>query len=236
MSRLLDFLVAPRGKCMGCGALTGTDNKWLCAECYRSLKPLYLERNAYSVICSHCGTVYYGGGFCTGCRRKNLRLLSAPAAFAYDGPVKEIVHNFKFKGAYRIAEYMAEKMIMALEKESISGFDLIVPVPLHIKRIVERGYNQSEKLAQEIAKKLSIPMENAIERIRYTRSQATLNGKERRMNLDAAFRATEKVKGKYVILVDDIRTTGTTAVKCANALFEAGAREVSVITFAQVIS
>lgn len=233
MNRIIDFLIAPRGKCMGCGALTGSDNGWLCSDCYGSLKPLYTEKNASAVICAHCGTVYFGGGFCTGCRRKNVELLKAPAAFVYDGPVREIIHNFKFKGTYRMADYMAGYMKKALETEEIGNIDLIVPVPLHKNRFLERGYNQSEKLAKALTKLISVPMVNALERTRSTKSQSSLNGTQRRVNLDGAFRADERVKGKSVLLIDDVRTTGTTAVKCAEALFSAGARDVTVLTFAQ---
>lgn len=233
MKRIIDFLIAPRGKCMGCGALTGSDDNWLCAECYGSLKPLYTQKNAAGVICAHCGTVYFGGGFCTGCRRKNVRLLNAPAAFVYDGPVREIIHNFKFKGTYRMADYMADCMKKALETEEIEGVDLIVPVPLHKSRLLVRGYNQSEKLAKALETLLNVPMENALERTRFTKSQSSLNGTQRRVNLDGAFRADERVKDKSILLIDDVRTTGTTAIKCAEALFSAGVREVTVLTFAQ---
>ena len=233
MSRIIDFLIAPRGKCMGCGALTGTDSEWLCADCYGSLKPHYTEKNSSAVICAHCGTVYFGGGFCTGCRRKNVELLHAPAAFVYDGPVREIIHNFKFKGTYRMADFMAAYMKKALETEEIGNIDMIVPVPLHRNRFLQRDYNQSEKLAQAMTKLTGIQTENALVRTRSTRSQSSLNGTEHRLNLDGVFMANDTVKDKHVLLIDDVRTTGTTAVKCAEALFSTGAREVTVLTFAQ---
>lgn len=235
MSFLLDFFASPRGRCMGCGSLMGTDNGWLCADCYGKMRPMYAEQNASSVICAHCGTVYFGGGFCTGCRRKNVRLLRAPAAFAYDGPVPGIVRNFKFKGTYRMADYMAGYMQKTLETEAITDIDLLVPVPLHRNRLLERGYNQSTKLAESLHKLLNIPLSASIVRTRSTRSQSTLNGKERRQNLNAAFAVREDVKDKHILLIDDVRTTGTTAVKCADTLFEAGAREVTVLTFAQAV-
>lgn len=235
MSFIPDFIFSPRGKCMGCGSLMGTDNGWLCADCYSKMRPMYAEQNASSVICAHCGTVYFGGGFCTGCRRKNVRLLRAPAAFAYDGPVPGIVRNFKFKGTYRMADYMAGYMKKAVETEQITDIDLIASVPLHRKRLLERGYNQSAKLAESLSKMLNIPLTGALVRTRSTRSQSTLSGKERRQNLNDAFAVREEVKNRHILLIDDVRTTGTTAVKCAEALFEAGAREVTVLTFAQAV-
>lgn len=233
--KLTDFLFAPKAKCAGCGSLMGADKDWLCADCHAKLHPLYLDRQSSSVICAHCGTVYYGGGFCTGCRRKNVRLLRAPAAYTYDETVRGIIHAFKFGGVYRMAKWMAGEMVKVLRAEEMTGFDLIIAVPLHYTRRFARGYNQSEKLARQVSLQTGINMGYLLKRTRATKQQSLLSDKQRRVNLDNAFAVTGDVKGKKILLIDDVRTTGTTAVKCTDTLFGAGAREVTVLTFAQAV-
>ena len=116
--------------------------------------------------------------------------------------------------------------------------DLIVPVPLHIRRLRERGFNQALLLARELSKQTGIPCEQrSLRKIKDTPFQTALKGRERRKNLKAAFRVkkTEEIEGKSVLLVDDVYTTGTTVNECARTLLEAGAATVGVLTLARAM-
>jgi ComF family protein len=110
--------------------------------------------------------------------------------------------------------------------------DIIIPVPLHISRYRERGYNQSQEMAMELAAQIGCPCEpDAIERTRATQSQVGLNREERLTNLDDAFVAhMAAIAGKTVLLVDDVQTTGTTLAMCANAAMQVGAAAVFGMT------
>jgi len=125
-----------------------------------------------------------------------------------------------------------------LEKEEFSkDFDYIMPVPLHLSRKRERGYNQSRILAEEISKTVSVPLlEKVLIRKKKTKDQTHLSPEERERNVRGAFvaRADSTLRGKKVILVDDVMTTGATLKECARVLKQAGAREVIGVTLVVV--
>jgi len=112
-------------------------------------------------------------------------------------------------------------------------YDGFVPVPLHPKRLRERGFNQSELLCRAMSEKSGIPVLNALARTRQTSSQAKLSGKERHTNILDAFSCVMDVSGQTLILVDDVVTTGSTASACAKALLSAGAKQVCLLCAAR---
>ena len=116
------------------------------------------------------------------------------------------------------------------------SFDLIVPVPLHWRRRLSRGFNQSELLARAVARRYGLRPDNALRRKRSTSVQAGLSHAGRRLNVAGAFvaRRTADLEGRRVLLVDDVMTTGATLGSCAAALKRAGARYVAVLTLARV--
>ena len=117
----------------------------------------------------------------------------------------------------------------------LEAFDLVVPVPLSSTRLRERGYNQSQLLAQELVKSLGLPLEfNNVIRTRNTQFQARLSEKERWTNIEGAFKIKhpKKFDGKNVLIVDDLLTTGATASEIARILKESGAQKVGVLTLA----
>jgi len=151
------------------------------------------------------------------------------------------VHQFKYRGQFFLARLLGEMLEQALEDPRIaedaeSGEWVLVPVPLHARRLREREFNQAEELSREVACRRGLPSVNALRRIRYTRRQAKLDRAERLTNLRGAFEISPKpregkaIVGKRVLLVDDVLTTGATASECARALAEAGALKVVVIT------
>ncbi len=154
--------------------------------------------------------------------------------YIYEGDIANAVKNFKFSGQWLLGKLFGKMMYSELEDiPYIWEYDCLVPVPLHEKRLNERGYNQSEIMAEKLSELSRLPMINdGIFRIRETKRQSSLTGLERRTNVRGAFFAAESaVSGKRIVLVDDICTMGETVRACADALLKAGAREVIAITF-----
>jgi len=116
-------------------------------------------------------------------------------------------------------------------------FDAIVPVPLHWWRKWQRGFNQSELLARQLAARTGLPVLEALRRVRATAVQAGLSNRGRRRNVAGAFavaRASRRIDGKRLLLIDDVMTTGSTAATCAAVLKRAGAARVALLTVARV--
>lgn len=207
--RAMEIMFPTRAVCMGCGSMAGFETEWLCRDCLRQMTKGWI------------------GAF------PEPKLDGAAAAYPYGGPAGGVVRNFKYAGVTALAGPMAEEMLLALERIQPVGAEMIVPVPMHPKRIRQRGYNQSELLAKIIAEALEVPCENGLIRLRDTVQQARLEGDERRKNLKNAFRAEPCVSGWRVLLVDDVYTTGETARECAKALREGGAISVSFLAYAK---
>lgn len=153
----------------------------------------------------------------------------------FEGPVREAVHRLKYRGQRALAEPLGGLMADWWERRG-AEVDLIVPVPLHPKRLRERGYNQAALLAKVMARHVGRPLadDGVLVRVRHTRSQMELGEAQRRRNVIGAFRADEVgVRGRRVLLVDDVCTTGATLEACTDALRAAGAVEVRAFTLAR---
>ncbi|MCX7680368.1 MAG: ComF family protein [Anaerolineae bacterium] len=152
----------------------------------------------------------------------------------FEGVVREAIHHLKYRGCAELAEPLGRVMADYL-KEHLMPADVVVPVPLHITRLRERGYNQAALLAHAMARYSSLAVEErALIRERATASQVGLSAEERRLNVKGAFRCIGTgVGGKRVLLIDDVCTTGATLEACAVALYEAGARSVQALTLAR---
>ena len=160
------------------------------------------------------------------------------AAFAYLPPVDRLVMDFKFSHMPHLAPDLADAMETAARKWfDTVGVDALVPVPLHTSRIEQRGYNQSELLAAELAQRIDRPfLPNAIIRTRDTEHQSRLSREERHRNVKGAFEADPRwVRGRVVVLVDDVSTTGSTISECALALKSAGAHKVLALIAARAL-
>ncbi len=215
---VLDVLFPPR--CAGCGR---PGNIGLCAACWRRVVPV---RRPY---CPRCGQPTSHPRPCPTCRAGILQALDlARAAALYRSPLKDAIHAFKYRRDRRTGEALAAYMAARLRRAPLP-VDVVVPVPLHPRRQRRRGFNQAALLAQAVAQALERPLLlDVLERVRATPPQVTLPWRERRTNMQGAFacRRPAAVRGRHVLLVDDVMTTGSTLEACATALKEAGARGV----------
>lgn len=168
---------------------------------------------------------------------KNKNFTYLAYLFKYDGIIREKILKYKFKDSAYLYKTFSEIII---KNKKMCGFikkyDIIIPVPIHKKRYKERGYNQSELLAKEIAKILEIPMEKhvLIKELNNT-PQSKLSKQERKNNAIGVYKTinNQKIINKKVILIDDIYTTGSTANECSKMLKQAGASEIAVLTIAK---
>jgi ComF family protein len=151
----------------------------------------------------------------------------------YEGNLRKLIHVFKYGGVTPLAPELGRLLNGALPREE--QFDVIVPMPLHWRKRLQRGFNQSELLANFLSKRTGIPVLGALKRRKRTDPQAGLTRAQRRTNVAGAFevRGRDKVEGRHVLLIDDVLTTGATASACSAVLKRAGARRVTVLTLAR---
>ena len=163
-------------------------------------------------------------------------IAAARAGGNFDGPLRDIIHALKYDGRRSLARPLA-RLMEGVGTDVLHGADGIVPVPLHPFRLLRRGFNQ----ASDLGKALPVPLVPALWRVQWTQSQSGLTGAERRRNVRNAFalspllsrRGRERtLRGRVILLVDDVRTTGATLNACAIALLDAGVREVRALTAA----
>jgi ComF family protein len=160
------------------------------------------------------------------------------AAALFTPPLRAAIHAFKYQNQPELAPLLARYLVaiyaQAPWQTLAQPITAVVPVPLHEQRLRERGYNQSELLAEHFCRAVGLPLQpNWLARIRETRQQVGLAPNERRTNVQGAFRATEAVAGQRLLLVDDVNTTGSTLRACAATALAAGASAVFALTLAQ---
>lgn len=205
------------------------------------LKSLLYPPYARCYCCGHPRLDGMGDHLCVPCRdalaaiRKQEIFFFAEGAekvyapYPYEGAAKELIHCLKYTCVRDAATLLGRDMAVCLADDS---FDALVPVPLHPKRLTERGFNQAELLAQAVGEQKSIPVLPALKRLRETGQQAKLEKELRIKNMEDAFQTCDKVKGMRLMLVDDVCTTGATARACIKALLRSGAKSVSLLVAA----
>ncbi len=174
-----------------------------------------------------------GEGRCRLCRAGRFGFDAAFAYASYEGRLRDLIHLFKYGGVETLAGPLGRMLMLAYPRRQ--SFDLVVPMPMHWWRRWRRGFNQAQLLGAEVGRRAGVPVEKVVRRCRRTSSQAGLSRKQRRRNVEGAFavQRPERVRGKRVLLVDDVLTTGSTAGACARALKEAGAAYVAVLALAR---
>ena len=210
---------------------------------------------AFPAICSGCGRE--GAPLCDACRpaldaRSGLPggtpiglpaeipepLLQVDWCAPFVGPVRAALHDLKYAGERRLAEPLGLAVARRWARVGV-GAEVVVPVPVHADRERRRGYDQAALIAAVAARELGLPLIRALERARSTVAQFELGRDERAANVAGAFRvrsdevAKGAIRGRWVLLVDDVVTTGATLAACGVALETAGARAVSAVAVAR---
>ena len=206
----------------------------VCDACLKLHEPLVTE-----FYCMACRMPFLNrfpldeSGRCTLCRLGIRGFDAAYSYGSYEGPLRELVHLFKYSGVEPLAENFADWLAVVLPRDQ--QFDVIVPMPLHWLKRLQRGFNQSELLAKQISRRWNVPMRSVIRRKKATAPQAGLTNSKRRLNVQGAFaiRSRVRLEGQRVLLIDDVLTTGSTAAACARVLKRAGAKHVTVLTLAR---
>ena len=224
-------------RCMACGILlVGPRDESFCPACFS------LIRFVASPFCPCCGIPLSGAGadhLCGDCILLPPPFSLARAVACYESVLLDAIHVFKYKGKIATGEILGKMMAGHVYPGfNIADYSLIVPVPLHLKRLRERGFNQAVILAKEISKRFSIPMDfMSLKRQTFTAPQVNLGKDQRRANVRGAFivRDGKKIEGRRIILVDDVYTTGSTVKECAGVLMKHKAMEVAVLTLARAL-
>ena len=233
--RALADLVFPPA-CASCGAATADTNA-LCAECWRALA--FIDRP----FCERLGTPFaidVGGEILSPAAIATPPPFArARAAVAYDGVARTLVHRLKYGDRLDLAPLLA-RMMRRAGRDVLKDADLLIPVPLHRGRLWRRRFNQAAALADALARLTGVPSDpHLLRRVKPTRSQVGLTRPQRKLNLSGALRVPKplraRVKGRKVVVVDDVLTTGSTAEAAARVLRRAGAARVDVIAFAMVV-
>ena len=236
LKTLLDFILPLR--CLVCGKIIKSKG-CLCSECFHNIKFIP------EPYCHHCGRPLNGdkddieGLCCISCLTKRTNFHLCRSAVEYDDFSKRIILDFKFRDHLENRKLLTQWMLLAGKDIFNAGVDLIIPVPLYFTRLLSRKYNQSAILSAELSKMTSIPADyKSLKKIRNTLPQVQCNGTKRRTNIKNAFQVKNpnKIKGKRILLIDDVYTTGSTLNECCKVLLKAGATSVDILTVARVCS
>ena len=214
-------------RCVGCGR----EGKFLCADCLSAVKHIYPP------LCPLCGRPQASGVLCPDCVSWQADIDGIRSPFRFEGVIREAIHQFKYKNLRSIANLLANYLGDYLAAYPLPA-DVILPVPLHPKRLRERGYNQSELLARGLGRLTGLPVsENCLERTRFVLPQAkTRSVSERRANVTGIFKCNDsQLKGRNVIIIDDVATSGATLNAYAQVVRSSGAISVWGLTLAREI-
>lgn len=220
---LLDILFPT--SCLRCRR----ENFWLCQAC---MHKIIINTEFFCPVCQTYSTP--DGRICLACKRKSSLNALVPAANYLDPLVSRAVHLFKYRFAEDLHEPLGNLIVKSLQRTEIPIPDLVIPIPLHPRRLRWRGFNQASLLAKFVAENLlplsTIPLnENALIRRRFTKPQMEITQRARRQqNVAGAFqvRCREPIQNKVILLIDDVSTTGSTIFECAEVLKTAGAKEI----------
>jgi ComF family protein len=230
---LADVMFPPT--CVSCHTVIGNGDQPFCPSCLQEI------RFIASPLCSCCGMPFSHekmmDHLCGECISHKPAFSMARAVGQYKTALLEAIHHFKYGGKTAVGESMG-RMMAAFPFPAFDACDysLIIPVPLHPKKLRERGFNQSVILAKVLSRQYAILLDFlSLRRLYYTEPQVGLGSKERERNVRKAFAVDkpDKIKGAKIILVDDVYTTGSTLRECARCLMDAGAERVAALTLAR---
>ena len=207
----------------------------LCPDCLAKAPPLLSPK------CNCCGQPFESpigaDHHCGSCITDPPPFCAARAALLFEESTRELIHQFKYSKRVMLGRPLGLLAAAYLgEFAGEFGADLIVPVPLHVKRLRQRGFNQAVLLGEVFSSKWGVALSrNSLKRVRWTEPQVNLGARERAANVKGAFDvgSVNKISGKRILLVDDVYTTGSTAKECCRVLMRAGAADVAVLTIAR---
>ncbi|MFH0847644.1 MAG: ComF family protein [Chloroflexota bacterium] len=223
--KALDLLFPCR--CVGCGK----EGDFICPDCQKLLRPVETP------FCPICGKPQNSDGICASCRELKLEIDGIRSVFRFEGVAREAVHQLKYNQVRALAPRIGEFMTTYLRGNHLPG-EVLVPVPLHAARLRERGYNQSALLAGAIGWGINLPVnETSLRRNANAPPQArTKSVSLRYLNVAGAFVSGDAcLRGRGVILVDDVATSGATLNECARVLKSSGVTSVWGLTFAREV-
>ena len=232
---VLSVFLPPR--CIKCGRVLPGGDDGLCPDCFNEVSFIsrpYCEKCGHPLDEEPANRKLY----CASClqnHRSPFRL--SRSAFRYDDSSKNLILSFKFMDKTENAKVLGRWLFNAGKDIWNQGADVLIPIPLHYTRLLRRRYNQSALLCHELSRLCGLPVEyTAVERHRKTRPQVEFSGHARIKNVKNAFRIRhpERIRGKHIVLVDDVMTTGSTLKECALVLHKAGAASVDTLTVARV--
>lgn len=213
--------------CLLCGATAGTAP--LCGACLADL-PWHRQPQ-----CPRCAIPTPDGQVCGACLKRPPAFDRSRAALAYAFPLDRLIPRLKYSGRLAIAPALGE--CLAASVASGPRPDCLIPMPLHAKRIRERGFNPATEIARAAAKRLDLPLDtDSCRRIRDTPPQMGLKYDARRRNVRGAFVCSGDVRGRHIALIDDVMTTGTSLDELAKTLKQAGALEVETWVVARTLA
>lgn len=227
LGHVLDFCYPP-----ACAVCDEPAEGLFCPKCETALRELQAER-----FCERCARPLGEGAACAFCHGRGLRRIERIVVLGkFDDPLKQIIHLIKYHHRWPLAESMADRL---LESEAVKGLltetDRLVPVPLYRWRRFARGYNQAEVIARRLGRRCRIRVVQPAIRWRHTETQTHLHSRAARMaNLRDAFVLVrpETIRGRHIVLVDDVITTGATLRALARALLPAKPASICAIALA----
>lgn len=228
LNDLLDFIYPP--VCGLCGRPADSDDRLVCRYCWNLLTTIE------EPFCLNCREFIQTGSVCRNCDKNGLTVFSLGG---YDDTLRSIIHDLKFGFLKPLGTTIGMQLSETIrDRCQHLKLDMIVPVPLHESRLYARGFNQAEVIAREIARSLRIPCRpEVLTMTRRTRQQARLTAPQREINVRGAYAMTapEAVRGKSILIVDDITTTGATLREITRVLKNAGAGRVAAAVAATVV-
>ncbi|MCL2473380.1 MAG: ComF family protein [Alphaproteobacteria bacterium] len=235
---MLDIVFPP--ECIVCDAPVGSPNS-LCIDCWKNIEFIS------DPVCDQCGKpLEYYPDFaekervlCFECIAVPSSVHQARAVMIYGDTSKKLILLLKHGDRVHLARILAPLMV-STGRDLLNAADIIVPVPLHTSRLLHRRYNQASMLAKHVGKLTSTPvLFNTLRRVKNTHPQGIMSKEDRDKNIHNAFHITAsekfKIRSRNILLIDDVRTTGSTSEECARVLLENGANKVTLLTLARTM-
>ena len=213
-------------RCPVCQKILKDQKRMICPQCETMLHPIGHPR------CFKCGKPVEKGEFCRDCQKRKHMFEQGRGIFVYDSSMRRSVTRYKYYGCREYGDFYAKAMYRYAKMELREWkSDLIVPVPVHRSKERMRGFNQAAYLAERISRYTGIPADmGLVQKNIKTKSQKKLNALQRRKNLEKAFCVTGDVRGKDILVIDDVYTTGSTIDAMASCLKKKGAENVYFLT------